>query len=93
MTIGIREGRKPTNISIDRIDSSKSYSFENIQLVCVVVNLMKLDMTQDEFTSWCGAVWNNRNALKMPSGFLKESENALEPPSLPNAWKNMHLVN
>jgi hypothetical protein len=56
MTTGIREGRKRTNVSIDRIDSSKGYSLDNIQLVCTIVNLMKLDMTQTEFTKWCAAV-------------------------------------
>jgi hypothetical protein len=93
MTISIRGGRNLTNISIDRIDSSRGYAMDNIQLVCLVVNLMKLDMTQEEFTSWCGAVWNRQNALKTPNGCPKESVNALGPPSSQNDLKNMHLVN
>lgn len=88
----IREGRKRTNISIDRIDSAKGYSLDNIQLVCVVINLMKLDMTQAEFTAWCGATWNNRNALRTTDGCQKESENAFVQPSSQNDLKNMHLV-
>lgn len=92
MTISIRGGRQRTNLSIDRIDSSRGYSMDNIQLVCLVVNLMKLDMTQDEFTSWCSAVWNNRNAQRMPSGYQIESDNVSGLPSLQNDLKNMYLV-
>ncbi|QKF94337.1 hypothetical protein QKU48_gp0879 [Fadolivirus algeromassiliense] len=38
----------PFNISIDRIDSSKGYTKDNIQLICSAVNRMKSDLTDDE---------------------------------------------
>ena len=41
------------NISIDRIDSSKYYTIDNIQLVCVIVNHMKWDMEQKDFIEMC----------------------------------------
>lgn len=43
----------PTNISIDRIDSSGTYRLDNIQLVCYVVNSMKNIMSVDELRWWC----------------------------------------
>ena len=45
-----------TNLSIDRIDSTKGYEIENIQLVCAVVNTMKLNLSLTEFTFWIGAI-------------------------------------
>jgi len=36
------------NISIDRINSSKGYTKDNVQLVCAAVNIMKSDLTEDE---------------------------------------------
>lgn len=37
------------NISIDRIDSNKGYTVNNIQLVGAVINIMKNDMSDKEF--------------------------------------------
>jgi hypothetical protein len=53
MTRVTGSGRISTNISIDRIDSSKGYSKENIQLVCHAVNIMKSALPMDEFLDWC----------------------------------------
>ena len=46
-------GRVPTNISIDRIDSSIGYEPSNIQLVCVQANKMKAELDQEELAGWC----------------------------------------
>lgn len=46
-------GHLDTNISIDRIDSSKDYIEGNIQLVCTVVNLMKSRLSQEDFIKIC----------------------------------------
>lgn len=46
-------GRISTNISIDRIDSSKDYMEGNVQLVCARVNLMKGQFRQDDFVELC----------------------------------------
>lgn len=42
--------------SVDRIDSFKGYTPDNIQIVAVRVNLMKGDMTMDQFVTWCRRV-------------------------------------
>lgn len=49
-------GQVLTNASVDRIDSDKTYTTDNIQLVCNIVNLMKNRMTMDEMYDWCQAV-------------------------------------
>jgi hypothetical protein len=48
-----RSDRYLYNISIDRIDSQKSYDCENIQLVCSIVNTIKWDLPQTEFIKIC----------------------------------------
>ena len=46
-------GHVATNISIDRIDSSKGYTPDNIQLVCHIVNLMKHNLSTSQLVNWC----------------------------------------
>jgi hypothetical protein len=43
----------PNKLSIDRIDSKRGYTQDNIQLVCCWVNLMKLDVSIDVFKERC----------------------------------------
>ena len=64
MTYVLGKGYIPTNISIDRIDSSKSYSEDNIQLVCRAVNEMKRALTVEEFLLFCESVTNFNNKPK-----------------------------
>nr|QBK92379.1 MAG: uncharacterized protein LCPAC401_00170 [Pithovirus LCPAC401] len=45
--------RKYFNISIDRIDPSGPYSADNVQLVCSIINMMKLEMSQSTFLDLC----------------------------------------
>jgi len=45
-------GRKDFNASIDRISNTKSYSFENVQLVAYRINLMKHTLPEDMFYWW-----------------------------------------
>lgn len=42
--------------SLDRIDSSRGYTLDNIRWVHRVVNLMRLAMTDEEFIGWCKKV-------------------------------------
>ena len=49
-------GKCPTNISIDRIDSSLGYSKDNVQLVCSLVNTMKMQYSKEELIKWCKAI-------------------------------------
>ena len=62
MTYIFNNGRIPTNISVDRIDSSGGYTRDNIQLVCMAVNQMKSDLDDNTFYDICAAIV--RNAAK-----------------------------
>lgn len=42
--------------SIDRIDSSKPYTKENVCWAHTTINTMKLDMSVNEFFQWCRAI-------------------------------------
>ena len=53
MTWEVLNGKVPTNLSLDRIDSSQGYTEDNVQLVCRIVNIMKNDLSVDEFVGWC----------------------------------------
>jgi len=56
MTTISGNGKINTNISIDRIDSSKGYIIGNIQLVCTIVNTMKTNLKQEDFLNWCNLI-------------------------------------
>ena len=53
MTFTRGRGNIPTNISIDRIDSSIGYVEGNIQLVCRAVNMIKNEWNQEDLISFC----------------------------------------
>lgn len=53
MTYVRGQGNVPTNISIDRIDSSRGYVEGNIQLVCRAVNMIKNEWSQEDLISFC----------------------------------------
>lgn len=53
-----KHGRTNTNVSIDRIDSSKGYTKDNIWLICSAVNFMKSNLNLEEFKQYCQAVIN-----------------------------------
>lgn len=63
MTYAAGAGRVSTNISIDRIDSSKGYLRGNVQLVCDIVNRMKSDMSETELVSWCRKILGNTDGI------------------------------
>ncbi|MEI6191431.1 MAG: hypothetical protein WCP24_03670 [bacterium] len=44
--------------SLDRIDSSKAYTIDNIQWVHKYINIMKWNFSMDEFKHWCRLVTN-----------------------------------
>jgi hypothetical protein len=48
----------PLKLSCDRIDSSKGYTNDNIQLVCWFVNRMKWNLSMDEFKFWIGKIYS-----------------------------------
>lgn len=49
------------NASLDRIDSSKSYTLENVQFVCWFVNRMKGETGTNELFKWCQHILKNNN--------------------------------
>lgn len=53
MTHILYDGHNNTNVSIDRIDSSKGYTKSNIQLVCCIINKMKLDLSTSDLIYYC----------------------------------------
>jgi len=56
MTYITGEGRIPTNISVDRIDSSIGYEESNCQLTCLQVNLMKQNLNESDLIFWCNDI-------------------------------------
>lgn len=42
--------------SVDRIDSSKGYTIDNIQIVHRVINYMKVDLPEKDFIFYCQSV-------------------------------------
>lgn len=56
MTYYFDSGRVPTNLSVDRIDSSLGYIKGNIQLVCMAVNQMKSDLTVEQLKYFCKSI-------------------------------------
>ena len=44
------------NASLDRIDSSKGYTKDNVQWVHKDINLMKMYLKQDNFINWCRTI-------------------------------------
>lgn len=61
MTYYVGSGRNHYNISIDRIDSTKGYTKDNVQLVCAQVNMMKAEMTMEELYIFCESIINNKS--------------------------------
>jgi hypothetical protein len=49
-----------TTASLDRIDSSKGYTKDNVQWVHKYINWIKLDFSQEEFIQLCQAVAKNQ---------------------------------
>jgi hypothetical protein len=45
--------------SLDRIDSNKGYTEDNVQWVHKTINMMKNKLSMDEFTEWCKLVAKN----------------------------------
>lgn len=47
--------------SVDRIDSNKGYTVDNIQIVHKKINIIKFDMSTEELISWCKIIMENNN--------------------------------
>jgi len=60
MTFRVGKGRTLTNCSLDRIDPMGVYTKDNVQLVCHVVNIMKHNLSEQDFTFWCKLIAKNQ---------------------------------
>jgi hypothetical protein len=54
-----KDGVVGTNGSIDRKDSSRGYTIDNVQLVCWCANRMKGPSTEQNFLTWCSNIVYN----------------------------------
>lgn len=51
-------------VSIDRINSAKGYTQENIQLVCNCINTMKMDLKEDVFLYLIRKIYSYRKSIE-----------------------------
>lgn len=56
-------GHSETTASLDRIDSTKGYTRDNVQWVHKWINWMKLDLDQEEFITLCEAVVRHKRMV------------------------------
>jgi len=59
MTYTLGRGEVRTNISVDRIDSSKDYAKGNIQFVCLMANIMKNKYDNKNLLFWSKKIVNH----------------------------------
>ncbi len=50
------EKNQPNTISLDRLDSEKGYSKDNVVFCCAHINVMKWETGEKEFLKWCRKV-------------------------------------
>lgn len=55
------------NASLDRIDSSKGYSIDNVRWVHKAINVMKMAMSDETFMFWINAIYNHSIGNAPPS--------------------------
>ena len=53
--------------SVDRIDSTKGYTRDNVHLVCLHINYAKLDLSEADFVDLCAAVVQHTKKRGLPS--------------------------
>lgn len=66
--------------SLDRIDSTKDYTIDNVQWVHKHINIMKWTLKQDEFIDWCNKVAIHHTPHQPIVDSIKEGGDA-SPPS------------
>ena len=63
----IMESGKSTTMSLDRIDSLKDYTEDNVRPCCSMVNLMKQDFGDSEFVEMCRIIVLNKDRRTVQS--------------------------
>lgn len=48
-----QKGRRPNNASLDRIDSTKGYSTDNVQFVALIANYAKNNFSEEQLFDFC----------------------------------------
>ena len=56
------EDNHPHTVSLDRIDSSKGYTEDNVQFVCTIVNYVKQRFDESVFFDFCKSVTQHSNS-------------------------------
>jgi hypothetical protein len=59
---------KYNTISLDRLDSSKGYTKDNVVFCCSAINKMKMDLEFKQFIEFCNLVSENSKSLLPTSG-------------------------
>jgi len=59
LTFAKGQGHISTNASVDRINSTRGYTSDNVQLVAHQVNTMKSNLNLSELMTWCNLILNN----------------------------------
>jgi hypothetical protein len=57
-------GTEDRTASLDRIDSSKNYTLDNVQWVHKVINIMKNELPQEQFVEWCKTITKHQQLTK-----------------------------
>jgi hypothetical protein len=50
-------------VSIDRINSTKDYTTDNVVFCCWIINRIKTDLSIKDFVNYCSLIVNNKNKL------------------------------
>lgn len=56
-----RNNNDPYSLSIERVDSTRGYTKDNIVLCCSVINIMKNGLSKEEFLSICRKITENNS--------------------------------
>jgi hypothetical protein len=68
------DSNKLNTVSLDRLDSQKDYSQENVVFCCEIINKMKQTLSVDEFVEFCQLVVKNKKNIKSVGNSLKVQE-------------------
>lgn len=65
----------PLGVSLDRLNSAKGYTRKNTVLAALQVNLMKNDVSVEDFLDWCESVTKHQEAKAAEVGVNPETLN------------------
>lgn len=74
MTYDLGEGKKETNISIDRFNSDKPYEKGNIIFCCSISNTMKYNSAYHRFIEWCDRLAAHKDDTALVVEYLRKQK-------------------